>query len=66
MCDVRKLVQQHLYSRKNNEWGILGKWGTLRHKYTFIKVGHIWAQINICKTGVQWGSGAHWGTNIHL
>ena len=27
----------------------MGKWGTLGHKYTFVKVGHIGAQIYICK-----------------
>ena len=36
------------------------------HKYTFVKVGHIGAQIDICKSGAQWGSEAHWDTNIHL
>ena len=35
------------------------------HKYTFVKVGHIGAQIYIRKSGAHWGNGAHWGTNIH-
>ena len=59
----------------------MGKQGTLRHKYTFVKmghileVGHIGAQIYICKKGhigkvghigayiYISNSGAYWGTN---
>ena len=38
-------------------WGALRKWATLEHKCTFLKVGHIgkvghiWAQIYIGKSG---------------
>ena len=35
------------------------------HKYTFVKVGHIGAQIYIHKSGAHWGNGSHGGTNIH-
>ena len=42
------------------------QWDTLGYKYTFVKVGK-WGT-----SGLHWGtwdtlgSGAHWGTNIHL
>ena len=34
------------------------KWGTLGYNYTFVKVGHIGAQIYICKSGDTLGK---WG-----
>ena len=46
----------------------MGKWGTFGHKYTFVKVGYIGAQIYIVKVGIYWESEAcwvKWGTLGH-
>ena len=44
----------------------MGKWGTLGHKYTLAKVGHIGEMGHIGSQQYISKSGAHLGTNTHL